>query len=108
MQPRTPIIVKKRYAGELLLVIYDISDDKLRQRVSDFLKSKGFSRVQKSAFIGRSLPAIRVEVEAGLKRIIRGKQGVNIQIYPIPPSSFNRRVVIGDFLFEDSGGVEVF
>ncbi len=100
--------MKKRFTGELLLVIYDISDDKLRQRVADFLKSKGFTRVQKSAFVGRSLPAIKVEVEAGLRRLIKGQQGVNIQIYPIPPSSFNRRVVIGEFLFEDSGGVQVF
>ena len=100
--------MKRRFAGELLLVIYDISDDRLRQRVADYLKSKGFTRIQKSAFIGRSIPVIKAEVEAGLKRIVKGRDGVNIQLYPLPPSSFHRRVVIGEFLFQDSPGVEVY
>lgn len=100
--------MKGRFGGELILVIYDISDDKLRSRVADFLRSKGLTRVQKSAFVGPASSSLRVEVEAGLKRIVMGEKGVNIQIYPIPPSSYSRRTVIGEELRYDSKGVEVF
>ena len=100
--------MKRRFSGELILVIYDITDDKLRNNVASFLKSKGLIRVQKSAFLGRATKAIRVEVEAGLRRLVRGEKA-NVQIYPIPPSSFSRRVVIGVNLDYESGeSVEVY
>jgi len=100
--------MKSRFSRELILVIYDISDDGLRLKVADFLRSKGLTRVQKSAFVGPATSALRIEVEAGLKRLVRGKKGVNIQIYPIPPSSYSRRVVIGELKEYDFGAVEVF
>jgi len=81
--------------GELItLVIYDIPDDKLRLKVAKYLKSKGLKRIQKSAFAGPLSTAGRVELVAGLRRIVRGEK-VNIQIYPLTPASFNQRVVIG-------------
>lgn len=95
--------------GELLLVIYDISDNGLRLKVASFLKSRGLVRIQKSAFIGRATRSLRLDVEAGLRRLAReGRGTVNIQLYPLPPSSFSRRVVIGEFLYDEGGGVRVF
>ncbi len=91
-----------------MLVIYDITDDKLRLKVSSFLKSKGLIRVQKSAFLGRATKSLRTDVEAGLRRLLKDKNNVNVQIYPIPPSSFHRRIVIGARLEEDESGVLVF
>ena len=100
--------MKRRFAGELILVIYDITDDGLRLKVASFLKSKGLVRVQKSAFLGRASAARRAEIEAGLRRLLRGEENVNVQIYPIPPSSFRRRVVIGSRFEEEGEGVLVF
>ena len=100
--------MKSRFAGELMLVIYDITDDSLRLRVSNFLKSKGLIRVQKSAFLGRATKSLRTEVEAGLRRLLKNASNFNIQIYPIPPSSFHRRVVIGSNFEEEESGVLVF
>lgn len=34
------------------VVSYDISDDKIRNELSNFLKSEGFIRIQKSVFLG--------------------------------------------------------
>ncbi|RLE74988.1 MAG: CRISPR-associated endonuclease Cas2 [Thermoprotei archaeon] len=99
--------MKTKFSGELILVIYDITDDKLRQRVADFLKSKGLIRVQKSAFLGSASHALRAELEAGLWRLVKGEKA-NVQIYPIPPSSFRRRVVIGVSLDYDDESVLVF
>jgi len=91
-----------------MLVIYDITDDGLRFKVANFLKSRGLVRVQKSAFLGRATSSLRTEVEAGLRRLLRGASNVNVQIYPIPPSSFHRRVVIGSMQEEDESDVLVF
>ncbi len=100
--------MKGRFERELILVIYDISDDKLRTRIADFLRSKGLTRVQKSAFVGPASSSLRIEIEAGLRRLVTGEKGVNIQIYPIPPSSYSRRTIIGEELKYDSEGIEVF
>jgi len=99
--------MKRKFSGELILVIYDITDDRLRQRVADFLKSKGLVRVQKSAFLGSASHTLRVELEAGLRRMVRG-QKANVQIYPIPRSSYTRRVVIGVSLDYEDESVLVF
>ncbi|MEL9991509.1 MAG: CRISPR-associated endonuclease Cas2 [Thermoproteus sp.] len=54
-------------------MIYDISDDELRLKVADFLKSRGLVRVQRSAFIGPSSTALKRDVEAGLRRLVQGR-----------------------------------
>lgn len=79
----------------ITLIIYDITDDELRQTVAKYLRQKGLKRIQKSAFAGPLTSAQRSEIVAGLQRIIRGKEKVNIQIYPLTPSSFNQRIVLG-------------
>ena len=85
----------------LTLVIYDITDDDLRNRVASFLKSKGLKRVQKSAFLGELSNSQLINVEAGLSLLIRNSKA-NIQIYPLTPASYNQRRVIGTELrYED-------
>lgn len=79
----------------ITLVIYDITDNELRQTVAKYLKQKGLKRIQKSAFAGPLTSSQRSEIVAGLSRIIRGKDKVNIQIYPLSPSSFNQRIILG-------------
>ena len=88
----------------LTLVIYDITDDELRSKVASFLKSKGLKRIQKSAFLGELTSSERVNVEAGLKLLVRSHDRVNIQIFPLPSSSYGQRVVIGVELNYDEEG----
>ena len=76
------------------MVIYDITDDELRNKVASFLKSKGLKRVQKSAFVGDISYSQMRDVEAGLSILVRGAKA-NIQIYPLTPASFSQRRVIG-------------
>ncbi|MGQ9555184.1 MAG: CRISPR-associated endonuclease Cas2 [Anaerolineae bacterium] len=66
------------------LVVYDISDDRLRGKVADMCLDYGLDRIQYSAFAG-SLARSHVE-ELALKlkrRIGKKKQDVNIRIYTI-------------------------
>ncbi|MCX8176074.1 MAG: CRISPR-associated endonuclease Cas2 [Candidatus Bathyarchaeota archaeon] len=76
------------------LVIYDITDDNLRNHVSELLKDYGLQRIQYSAFIG-SLRRDRLNsLTADLRRLI-GEAVENVQIYPLCDLCFNGRREIG-------------
>ncbi len=76
------------------LVIYDISDDKIRERVAKVCKMFGLSRIQRSAFLGDLTSARRKELSAKLKRVL-GKKDGNIQIFVICKPDFALREIIG-------------
>ncbi len=84
-----------------LLVIYDISDDELRLKVADFLKAQGLKRIQKSAFIGYVTPSTIRNIEAGLRRLIKGYSRVNIQLFTLTQTCYNSRIIIGDLKYEE-------
>ncbi|MHC1568698.1 MAG: CRISPR-associated endonuclease Cas2 [Candidatus Syntropharchaeia archaeon] len=77
------------------LVIYDITDDRLRTKVSKILKNFGCVRVQKSAFLGDMNRNMRDKLKIELERTI-GKDPGNIQIYPLCNKCFGWRESIGD------------
>lgn len=78
----------------MTLVIYDISDDSVRLRISNLCKRFGLSRIQKSAFLGEISSSRRKELVKKLRRSLRG-QG-NIQVFVICKPDFSLREVIGD------------
>jgi CRISPR-associated protein Cas2 len=80
--------------GLITLVIYDITEDDVRLRVARFLRAKGLTRIQKSAFIGSLTVSARKDVENGVSKLIYGKKA-NVQIYPLTPASYSQRVVLG-------------
>ncbi len=80
-----------------LLVIYDISDDDLRNRLASFLKTKGLKRIQRSAFLGPTTPSLNREVEAGIRRLVRGYTGVNVQLFTLTKTCYNSRIIIGEY-----------
>ncbi len=90
----------------LTLIIYDITEDEVRNRVADFLRNKGLKRIQKSAFLGDLNNSQKSDIEAGLRRLVKDAKA-NVQIYPLTPASYNLRVVIGVELDYDEGGFVV-
>lgn len=64
------------------LVIYDIPDDKIRNKISEACKDYGLTRVQYSAFLGDINYNRRDELRQRLRRTLGKKEG-NIQIYPL-------------------------
>ncbi|RJQ27283.1 MAG: CRISPR-associated endonuclease Cas2 [Peptococcaceae bacterium] len=64
------------------LVIYDIVEDKIRNRVAEACKDYGLTRIQWSAFSGNLNYNRRQELYLRLRRTL-GKSEGNIQIYPI-------------------------
>ncbi|MEM1826359.1 MAG: CRISPR-associated endonuclease Cas2, partial [Desulfurococcaceae archaeon] len=67
----------------LILVVYDISSNEVRLDLANYLKTKGFVRVQKSFFVGRPLPSVLKDIERTLNRFIRSENDV-IHIIPVP------------------------
>ena len=76
------------------LVIYDISDDDIRSKVSDICKRFGLSRIQRSAFLGNISSGARKELVAALRRVLGNADG-NIQIFVICNADFSLRITIG-------------
>ncbi len=64
------------------LIIYDISNDNLRNRISELLKDYGLQRIQYSAFIGNLRRDKLNSLTVDLRRLI-GEAVENVQIYPL-------------------------
>ncbi|MCL4423874.1 MAG: CRISPR-associated endonuclease Cas2 [Firmicutes bacterium] len=75
------------------LVIYDIVDDKYRNRVAEACKDYGLGRIQWSAFLGELNTNRRQELAQRLRRTL-GRQEGNIQIYPICDKDLRLRTEI--------------
>ena len=78
----------------LVLVIYDISEDEVRQRVADTLKQYGFKRIQRSAYIGKLPNHLLKELEIKLRKIMAKAHG-NIQIFKLSWRQYRTRIEIG-------------
>jgi len=81
-----------------VLVIYDISEDKIRNRISEVCKDYGLSRIQWSAFLGKLSTNRREELYLKLNKTLKDNDG-NIQLYPICSKDLNLKKEI------DNGGV---
>lgn len=69
------LIQDPRKPGKPVLVLYDISDDRIRTRVSDVCKDYGLDRIQFSAYSGRLTKAAREELEIRLGIILGDNSG---------------------------------
>jgi len=76
------------------LVVYDISDDDIRLRVSETCKRFGLARIQRSTFLGYLSSMQGKELTAALRRILGDADG-NIQIFVICRADLALREVLG-------------
>lgn len=81
-------------ASTLVWVIYDISDDKKRNRVAKLCKAKGLERVQKSAFLGK-LPSNRIDELALQCGEIIDAETDSVYLFPLCPEDFRRVKTLG-------------
>ncbi len=59
----------------LTFVIYDISDNKIRNKVADICLDYGLVRIQLSAFEGYMSAARRIELARRIQAVLKGDQG---------------------------------
>lgn len=78
----------------LVWLIYDISDDKIRLKISKACKQYGLERVQKSAFLGR-LEANRFDELSEKCRDLIDEKVDSVYLFPFCQEDFNRVQVLG-------------
>lgn len=74
------------------LVIYDIPDDRARQKVADACLDYGLDRVQFSAFAGDISRNLQQELFKKMSRLL-GRRAGNIQLIPICATDWGQRLV---------------
>lgn len=90
-----------------MLVIYDVTDNDLREHVARKLKSMGLARVQKSAFIGALDSSARKDLKRWIKRQVEGRKA-NVQFYPLCRYCYSQKEEVGvPTVEEDTMGGEV-
>ncbi len=78
----------------LYLISYDISDDKRRNKVSEFLENYG-NRVQKSVFECYIDEKTYIHIYVTLQKLI-DKKSDSVRIYPLYKLTINAMEVIGN------------
>jgi len=74
--------------------MYDISDDRVRERVADILKIHGLSRIQRSVFVGPGSRAIARDIARAVSRVIDPSTDV-VHIVVVQDFEWSMRFVIG-------------
>lgn len=75
------------------LVVYDISHDRTRTKVSDICLDYGLDRIQYSAFLGTLVRTLQEELMLKLKRQL-GRRAGDIQLYPICEKDWLQRHIV--------------
>lgn len=85
-----------------LLVLYDISDDKLRGKVADACLDYGLQRVQFSAFVGELGRVHQRELELKIRELV-GRNTVKIRLIPLDAQTWARQRLIERVVMEGGG-----
>ena len=78
----------------MVVVIYDVSDDLARQKLSRVLEAWGLYRIQRSAFVGRLQWARARDLSRLASRIVDPSSDV-VHIMPIEEHQWRRALVVG-------------
>ena len=76
-----------------IIVVYDISDDRVRTRVSETCLDYGLDREQFSVFTGRLKQTHIRELTKLLRKVLEAGQ---VQIIRVAADDWQRRIVIGE------------
>ena len=78
------------------IVVYDITDDGLRQKVSNRLKDYGLERIQYSTFQGEMVRHVVASLATEIRRMINdGEETDSVLILPMCSSCIKGRIEIG-------------
>ena len=75
------------------LLVYDISDDRLRSRVADICLDYGLSRIQYSAFLGDLSRNHQQELLMKVRRRL-GKAEARVALFPVCETDFRCRIEV--------------
>ena len=81
-----------------VVIVYDISDDRLRRLVEKVCKEYGLSHIQRSAFVGFLSESARKSLYVELQNIMESMEyegEVSIRIYRIQKRDYANKLCIG-------------
>jgi CRISPR-associated protein Cas2 len=76
-----------------ILIIYDISSDRVRTRVADACLDYGLERIQYSAFVGALGRAHLRELELKVARLL-GREPAKVRFIPLDERAWEQQYVI--------------
>ena len=80
----------------LYLVMYDISDDRVRKLIADYLIGKGCTRIQKSVYLARTASKVFQEINESLAEVQAAYDNHDsILLIPVQASTVGSIKVIG-------------
>jgi CRISPR-associated protein Cas2 len=85
-----------------VLLVYDISNDRIRGKVADFCLDYGLDRIQYSAFMGQLNRTHQEELMLKIEERL-GDHAGKIQLYPICDKDWRARIEIIQEEDEDDG-----
>jgi len=81
--------------GELLVwVVYDITSDKIRNKIAKVCKRKGLTRVQKSVFLG-TLNRTEIDEMAMMCKDSIAEDSDSVYIFPMCRDDFGKTRLVG-------------
>jgi CRISPR-associated protein Cas2 len=87
------------------LLIYDISNDRLRTKVAEVCKDYGLRRVQYSAFFGYLTQNYVEELQRKIRRLLKDSSGWSIIIFPLSEDNLSKVIEMhNDYRYEESLG----
>ncbi len=92
-----------------VVVFYDVSDDRRRAMLAEFLKSMGLTRIQRSVFMGRGGHAKAKDIARRASRLV-DKRTDSLVVLVVPDDYARRLIVVGglwDDPFARDAGVRV-
>ena len=78
-----------------LLVLYDITNDRIRTKVADACEDYGLDRIQLSVFYGRLRRTHQEELMLRLRDLLENHDG-QIQLVPISCDDWEKRIEVGN------------
>lgn len=85
-----------------ILLIYDITEDKLRNKTANMCKDYGLFRVQYSAFFGEISRNLHGELIRRLKLLLKESERSSVIIFPLSQGSLENVIKIDFNYSEDS------
>ncbi|WP_066367539.1 CRISPR-associated endonuclease Cas2 [Neobacillus fumarioli] len=83
-----------------ILLIYDITEDKLRTKTANMCKDYGLFRVQYSAFFGEISRNLHGELTRRLKQLLKNSGRSSVIIFPLSQDSLENVVKL-DFNYSE-------
>lgn len=75
------------------LLVYDITDDRIRTKIANICQDYGLDRIQYSAFYGRMSRTHQEELMRRVRRLLTSEPA-KVQLIPVAQSEWERRIEI--------------